>query len=83
MTSHANMLFLDIEEHVANVLAGPKESWVKRIWRCTRLVLWLAFNVSSRTGPSCSKLMALLVNETLKIQTYCMQKHCYHYPENM
>lgn len=35
----------DIEEHVANVLAGPKESWVKRIWRCTRLVLWLAFNL--------------------------------------
>lgn len=35
----------DIEEHVANVLAGPKENALKRIWRCTRLVSWIAVNL--------------------------------------
>ena len=37
----------EIEEHVAGVLTGPVEHPFRRIIRCTKLVLWLSFNVST------------------------------------
>lgn len=35
----------EIEDHVTSVLAGPKENPFKRIWRCTKMVSWIAFNL--------------------------------------
>ena len=40
-------LISEIEEHVAGVLTGPIEHPFRRIIRCTKLVLWLSFNVSA------------------------------------
>ena len=42
-------LISEIEEHVAGVLTGPIEHPFRRIIRCTKLVLWLSFNVSVKT----------------------------------
>lgn len=44
---------------------------------------FISLSASCQSGHSCSKLMALLADETLNCQTYCTPKHCHFLLKNV